>query len=196
MRKGPRPDWYLDPTQIKAKQNRDWTVLERRALYTMVVIDKKDITTVMSQLDISDLKKTVIYNQLRLQRRIEFGKGRFKYGACFKCGKAISKHDKESRRTKKALYLCTKCRKTESDLKKKLRRRALKKGLCGYCHKNPVYKRGAKSCIKCLSATHRRRYMENLCGQCGNNPISKNSNSLCEVCLDMNRVRNWETAHA
>jgi hypothetical protein len=164
------PD-YL--TSVKAKENRDWSDKDKIRVYTLrddhqaKEIARMFNTTVNQVYNITRIVKNSLNDQ------------------CYHCGNALSKKEKAA--SEKLNQLCTRCKKESQDHKKRLRNKALKHGLCGYCHKRKVIK-GKKACVKCLSASYRRRQQQGLCGICGKHPAIKGG-ALCRKCLDTNNIK-------
>lgn len=168
-----RPKWYLN--NVKPLQNHPWTEREKLAVFTL---RDEENTPAQVVARVFGVTKTQIYNITRLVRR---GKNK----ECFCCGNLLS--PKECRR-KGLIKSCDACKEKKRIYKQKRREKLLKKGICPYCERRKVVK-GKKGCIKCLSATHRRRYNIGMCGQCGTRPLAKHSDALCTVCLGINRKR-------
>jgi transposase-like protein len=197
-----RKSWYLG--DVKEKENRSWTTSEKIRVYAL-----RQYNPVEDIAKMFDTNTNQVYNIARMVKKgLE--------GRCYRCGrpnepKLVERSSIEKRayeifltgsqdaktnwdQAEKELQLeagyslCSQCKETLVKYKRKLRRHALKKGLCGYCHKRKVVE-GRKACIRCLSATHRRREKIGLCGACGKNPIANKGGALCEGCLEQDRIR-------
>lgn len=168
-----RPKWYLD--NVKPLQNHPWTDREKLAVF---ILRDEENATASTVARVFGVTKIQIYNITRLVRR---GKNK----ECFICGKPLSTKDRKKKGLVKA---CDDCKEKKRIYKHKRRKKLLKRGICPYCERRKLVK-GKKGCIRCLSATHRRRYNMGQCGQCGTRPIAKNSDALCTICLGINKRR-------
>jgi len=171
-----RPEWYL--SDVKPLQNYPWTDREKLAVYALRVT-RKDFPA-REVAEIFGVTKIQIYNITRLVRRS-------KNKECFVCGNLLSIKERRDQKGR-LIKSCDTCKEKKKIYKQKRRERLLKLGVCPYCERRKVVK-DKKGCIRCISATHRRRYNQGLCGQCGNRPIAKNSDALCTICLSINRKR-------
>ena len=161
-------------SQVRKKKNRDWSEKEKVQIFTLRKsgMPAKDVARKFK------CNITNVYNITRLMRSGLKDK-------CYRCGTPLTLEEK----TQKGFFKpCKICKKGFKEYKRALREEAIKNGLCGYCHTEPVIP-GYKSCVKCISATHRRRYKKGLCGQCGERPPHRKDASLCTVCLAINEAR-------
>lgn len=173
-----RPSWYL--SEIKEKENKDWTITEMVKVYTMRVEEDIPVERVASKLKVS---KCQIHNITRMMRKAV-------HGHCYKCNTTLTEEEMISKKPNRIIHLCFKCRKKLKKYKKKLRESFLKKGLCGYCGiRKKLKNRG--SCKLCLSATNRRRERVGLCALCGKNPIRNDhpNGALCIICAEKMREK-------
>jgi len=174
---GRKKDYF---SKVRKKQNRDWSRKEKIQIYTLrdSGMPAKDVARKFK------CNVTNVYNITRLMRRGLKQK-------CFRCSTPLTAEELAQKGFFKA---CKKCKKEFKEYKKGLRDEALKKGLCGYCHTDPIIP-GYNSCVRCISATHRRRNKKGLCGQCGDRPPHREGASLCSVCLAINEARITDKRH-
>jgi len=198
-----RKSWYFG--EVKEKENRSWTTSEKVRIYTLRQYNPVENIAEMFNTNINQ-----VYNITRMVKRgLE--------GRCYHCGNLTEPRPVEHDEIQKRAYeihvktgsqdatanwnqaekelqleagygLCGRCTKKLVKYKRNLRKHALERGLCGYCHKRKVVE-GKKACIKCLSATHRRREKIGLCGACGRNPIANKEGALCKECLEQDKIR-------
>jgi hypothetical protein len=171
-----RPVWYSQTRFIRAKKNHSWTEHEINQVYTLR-IQKVPIDKIIKILGLK-VKRVQVYNILRMLRKNKKSK-------CFQCGSDLTNKEctlQENRIFKK----CSHCQEKNSLYKRSKRNENLKQDKCGCCGNHPVLI-GKKTCVYCLSYTHRHRIAEGFCGFCGKNPISLKSTALCDSCLETNR---------
>ena len=166
-----RPSWYF--SNVKEKENKDWTTTEMVKVYTMRVEDKIPVKEVAETLKVSDCQ---VHNITRIMRKAV-------RGHCYKCGKGLSSLEMVSKKPDRIIHLCFICRDIVKKYKHELRQKFLDKEKCQYCGKRKKLP-DKKSCQLCLSATHRRRERMGLCGNCGKNPIRQDhpEGALCIQC--------------
>lgn len=178
-----RPRYYR--YRAPKKRNLDWKREERLLAYTLrhKGICTEDIQEYFKVLKGKSIKRTIVYNIVRI------GKAEL-YDLCFRCRKPLVQDDTVTKKKHRhGPILCMACKHEIVVYKRKMRNKFMKKGLCSVCGKKPPVQ-GKKSCVHCISATHRRRYEVGLCGACGKRPIAVNrSKVLCISCLNINKKR-------
>lgn len=172
-----RPQWYAKSQFIRRKRNHAWTGLEIKKVLDLR-IKRVPVDEIIHQLGVRGLRKTQVYNIIRMKKKN-------RNGECFQCGEALTPEEIVNQ-AHKTFKCCTSCQEKNLKYKRKIRRENLKNGLCTCCGRNP-HLVGRKTCIYCLSYTHRGRIAEGLCGCCGEKPISPYSTALCKDCLRQNR---------
>jgi len=214
----PRVDDYT--AEVRDIKNRVWTGRDRRTIYTMRQkgIVSSEIATILG------VSKIQVHNETRLairaikeqcyhcgrplkeeeKKQIEYKDIDARAFAIYQervakglAGTAENDWVQASEELKlTAVSLCTKCKKKESVYKRTRREDALEHNICGYCHSRPLLK-GYCACVKCLSATHRRRNKAGLCGNCGKHPIGHNKVALCDVCAPVmaEKTARWRETH-
>lgn len=173
-----RPQWYLQPGFIRKKRNHSWTKSELKRVYTLR-LQKVPVPRIINEMHLKDIKKTQIYNVLRMMKKNFHHK-------CFQCGGEMSPAEMEEQKNRN-FKICAQCQSKNTNYKQKLRKKLHKQGLCTCCGKNPSMK-NKKTCPLCLSYTHRNRISMGICGSCGKHPLSKHSEVFCDKCLSRNRM--------
>jgi hypothetical protein len=178
-----RPRYYS--YRAPRKRNIDWTRGERLLAYALRKDGKNtdSIREYFRLLKGKSIKRTMVYNLVRI------GKAETS-DLCFACCQPLVPEDKVTKKKHRhGPVLCNACKLKLSAYKKKMRKIFMKMGLCSVCGNKPPVP-GHKSCVTCISATHRRRYEAGLCGACGKRPIAINrSKVLCISCLKNNIKR-------
>ena len=167
-----RPQWYAKPQFIRKKRNHSWTGRELRKVYNMRV-QRISVDLIIEKLHL-EVKRTQVYNVVRMMKK------NFQ-GRCFQCGADLTEKELKASKSK-TFKTCSECKKKNLNYKKKIRNMFSRRGLCTCCGKYPSLK-GRKTCMHCLSYTHRNRIAIGLCGACGREPLSRRSNALGENCL-------------
>lgn len=165
--------WYR--SDVKPKDNLMWTDKERKMILDLRH-QKQSSQEIAHMFGVS---LTIIYNQTRLARRRIMKQ-------CFQCGHTLTE-DEQSDNVDRFIKICTNCRTSLKEYKRERREHFLNQGICGYCEKRPVVPQKS-ACLKCLSATYRRRIKKGICGNCGRNPVRKKGKSLCETCTKNFRI--------
>jgi hypothetical protein len=155
-------------TDVKPKENRTWSEMEREQIYTL----KERYTAG----ELAKLYGTTVYQVHNLWQQMK----KRHLHKCFRCGNDMTPQERKA--CKGIIKACPKCKKDMHDYKTKLRAKALKAGKCEYCRVRKALP-GHTGCSKCLSATHRRRILSGLCGICGMEPVRFKGASLGEKCL-------------
>ena len=155
-------------TDVKPKENRSWTEMERTQIYTL----KERYTAE----ELAKLYGTTIYQIHNLCQQM---KKRYLH-RCFRCGNDMTPEERKA--CKGVIKVCPKCKMAMHNYKARLRAIAMKAGKCEYCKVRKALP-GHTGCSRCLSATHRRRNLLGLCGICGKEPVRFKGASLGEKCL-------------
>jgi hypothetical protein len=174
-----RPQWYAKAQFIRKRRNHAWTSQEIKNILSLR-IQQIPVDEIIHKLRLKDVKRTQVYNILRMKKKNRNGK-------CFQCGEDLTKKEIMFQGNK-TFKICDSCQEKNLKYKQKIRKSNQRKGFCTYCGTNPPLK-DKKTCIHCLSYTHRRRIAEGMCGVCGKRPINtKRSTALCDICLELNRT--------
>ena len=160
--------------EVKEKENRSWPDEDKIKIYTLSRDHSASEIASMFNATV-----TQIHNVTRLAK-----KGLKQ--CCYHCGTPLT--EEELRAHHGLVKACTRCKEAAFKYKRVRREKALKQGLCGYCETRPVVS-GHTACIKCISATHRRRNKEGLCGFCGVRPVKHEGGSLCEECIKITATK-------
>jgi hypothetical protein len=172
-----RPQWYAKAKFIRQRKNHSWTSHELKRVRNLR-IQRVPIDLIIEKLHL-DVKRTQIYNVIRMMKK--------NYnGLCFQCGAALTRKELIAQ-DGKSFKACTECQEKNLHYKKKIRKSLSRKGLCTCCGNHPPLK-GRKTCMHCLSYTHRSRIAKGLCGACGLEPLSPRSRALGKKCLRANRL--------
>lgn len=172
-----RPQWYAQSRFIRKRRNHLWTSQELKKIFDLR-IQRVPIDLIISKLHL-DVKRTQVYNVLRMMKKN-------RQGNCFQCGEGLTREELIAQDGHN-FKTCTKCQSKNLNYKQSIRKAHRQKGLCTCCGKNPPL-RGRKTCMHCLSYTHRSRIAKGLCGSCGKHPLSGSSSALCDNCLEVNRL--------
>ena len=172
-----RPIWYAKSQFIRKKRNHSWSEDELKKIFSLRV-QRVPVDLIIQKLRL-DVKRTQIYNVLRMMKKSRKGR-------CIQCNQLLTVAEL-AEQEKNKFKVCAKCREENHGYKKRKRDENSEKGLCACCGTRPPLK-GKKTCLLCLSYTHRRRIANGLCGACGKRPLSKNSIALCNVCLGVNNI--------
>jgi formylmethanofuran dehydrogenase subunit E len=172
-----RPQWYAQAQFIRKRRNHLWTGQEFKKVYDLR-IQKVPVDIIIDKLHL-EVKRTQVYNILRMMKKNRKRK-------CSQCGEDLTKKELRSQRGNN-FKICTKCQEKNTAYKQASRIANYGKGLCTCCGKTPPLK-DRKTCMHCLSYTHRNRIVHGLCGSCGKNPLSRFSTALCDGCLKVNRI--------
>ena len=163
-----RKAWYLK--KAPKRRNRVWTQADRAGILKQRM---RNVSTAEIAAEWK-VKKTTIYNQIRLARReME--------NTCIDCGRPLKPGEKKIRRTGQILFRCNKCRKENAAYKKMLRDTRIALGMCSTCGKRKALDHSV-NCVKCISRTARMRLAQGLCAICGVNPVDPQKESLCAGC--------------
>ena len=173
-----RPVWYTQNQFIRRKKNHSWTEKEIKQVFTL---RSKKVPVEKIILDLKlDVRKVQVYNILRMLKKSLRNK-------CFQCGTDLTMEvilNQHSKLFKK----CPECQNKDFLSKNFKRQENLKQGKCVCCGINPPLE-NKKSCVYCLSQTHRHRIVEGFCGACGKFKIDPSSKALCTHCLEANRIK-------
>jgi hypothetical protein len=169
--------WYAKSKFIRRKQNHAWTGLEIKKVLDLR-IKRVPVDEIIHQLGVKDIKKTQVYNIIRMKKKNRNGK-------CFQCGNDLTPNEIKNQ-ANKTYKCCALCQEKSLQYKQKIRKENYKKGLCTCCGKKQHLK-GKKTCIYCLSYTLRNRIAKGLCGTCGEKPLSPHSLVSCKDCLKGHR---------
>ena len=164
---------------VKDKENRAWSEMERTQIYTL----KERYTA----LELAKLYGTTIHQIRNLCQQMK----KLHLHKCFRCGNKTTSEERKA--CKGVVKVCFKCKKALYDYKTRLRAEALKAGKCEYCRVRKALL-GHTGCSKCLSATLRRRNLVGLCGICGKEPVRFKGASLGEKCLK--KQKEYANKHA